>query len=88
MSEVDYDNGDKHILVFESGRRYCIRNKSKNSLEIFMTPEEAINLMKKRYNTQFGEGDELMECFVSTQWGHLNIYNCKKVKWDRATESD
>ena len=23
-----------------------------------------------------------------TQWGILSIYNCRKVKWDRVTESD
>ena len=48
MSErEEYDNGDKHILAFETGRRYCIRNKLGKSLSIFMKPEEAINLMRK-----------------------------------------
>ena len=82
MSEVEYDNGDKHILAFETGRRYCIRNKLGKSLSIFMKPEEAINLMRKRQGAQLGKGDELVECFVSTIWGHLSIFNCKKVKWE------
>ena len=82
MSEVEYDNGDKHILAFEIGRRYSIRNKLGKSLSIFMKPEEAIDLMRKRQGAQLAEGDELVECYVSTQWGSLNIYNCKKVKWE------
>ena len=95
MSErEEYDNGDKHILEFEiknvlkfeNGRNYCIRNKYSKDLKIFMKPEQAIDLMKKRHGTRLGKGDELVECFVSTIWGHLSIFNCREVKWEPEKE--
>ena len=83
MSErEEYDNGNKQILAFESGRRYCIRNEHSKDLKIFMKPEEAIDLMRKRHGTRLGNGDELVECIISTRWGHLSIYECRKVEWE------
>ena len=80
-TEQEYDNGDKHVLAFETGRRYCIRNKKLRALNIYLKPEDAISVMNRRYGTPYAYGDELVECFVSTQHGSLNIYNCKPVKW-------
>ena len=82
MVEKEFDNGDKHILAFESGKRYCIRNVMAGvNISVFLAKEDALKVMKKRYGTPFAEGNELMECFVSTQHGFLSIYNCKKVKF-------
>ena len=81
MNEID--NDDNYILSFTGfARYYVIRNKlDKVHLSIFMDKDKAIDIMRKRKNAGISEGDELLECMVSTQHGNLNIYNANPVKW-------
>ena len=72
----------EQIIAIETGRRYCIQNKMMGfSISIYLDREDALRVMRKRYGTHFAEGDELVECLVTTQHGSLNIYNCEPVNW-------
>ena len=83
MNEMN--NDDNYILSFTGfARYYVIRNKmDKVDLSIYLDKDKAIDIMKKRKNAGISQGDELLECMVSTQHGNLNIYNATPVRWEK-----
>ena len=83
MKEID--NDDNYVLSFAGfARYYVIRNKmDKVHLSIYLDKDKAVEMMIKRKNAGISQGDELLECMVSTQHGNLNIYNATPVKWEK-----